>query len=128
MATQSPDRRAASLRLLGLARPYAGRLVLATMCMMVSTIGFLAIPYAFRLVTDAVFLHHDASQLNRVILLLVAVVVATAGFGFGRGYLLNYVGGRIVADLRLRLYHALLEMPVAYYDQRRSGDLMSRLT
>jgi subfamily B ATP-binding cassette protein MsbA len=96
--------------------------------MVVSTLGFLAIPYAFRLVTDAVFLHHDASQLNRVVLLLIVVVISTAGFGFGRGYLLNYVGGRIVADLRLRLYRHLLDMPLAYYDQRRSGDLMSRLT
>jgi subfamily B ATP-binding cassette protein MsbA len=96
--------------------------------MAISTIGFLAIPYTFRLVVDSVFVHHDASQLDRVILLLLLVVFATAGFGFARGYFLNYVGGRIVADLRLRLYRHLLDMPVAFYDQRRSGDLMSRLT
>jgi subfamily B ATP-binding cassette protein MsbA len=96
--------------------------------MVVSTVGFLAIPYTFRLVVDSVFLHHDASQLNRDILLLLAVVIATAGFGFGRGYLLNYVGGRIVADLRLRLFRHLLDMPISFYDQRRAGDLMSRLS
>lgn len=96
--------------------------------MLASTIGFLAIPYAFRLVTDSVFVHHDASQLNQVTLLLIVAVVFTAGFGFGRGYLLNYVGGRVVADLRLRLYRHLLDMPLAYYDQRRSGDLISRVT
>src|SRR5579864_5833605 len=97
--TQSSGNRAAGLRLLRLARPYAGRLALAAVCMVISTLGFLAIPYGFRLVTDAVFLHHNASQLNRVVLLLLVIVISTAVFGFGRGYLLNYVGGRIVADL-----------------------------
>jgi ATP-binding cassette, subfamily B, bacterial MsbA len=95
--------------------------------MVVSTLGLLAIPYAFRLVTDSVFVHHDASQLNRVSLLLLAAVIMTAGFGYARGYLLNYVGGRIVAELRLRLYRHLLDQPLAFFDERRSGDLISRL-
>ncbi len=96
--------------------------------MVISTLGFLAIPYAFRLVTDSVFLHHRASQLNRVSLLLLGVVIATAVFGFGRGYLLHFVGGRIVADLRLQLYAHLLDQPLIFFDERRSGDLLSRLS
>lgn len=122
-----PLDRATIRRLLRLARPYRGRLALAALCMVVSTLSFLAIPYAFRLVTDSVFLHHDAAQLNRVVLLLLAIVISTTVFGFGRGYLLSYVGGRIVADLRIRLYHHLLEQPLAFYDERRAGDLISRL-
>lgn len=118
----------AALRLLSLARPHAGRLALAAVCMLVSTVGFLAIPYAIRLLVDTVFLKHDTSQLNRMTLLLLAVVVVTAVFGFGRGYLLNYVGGRVVADLRLRLYRHFLDLPLGFYDERRSGDLISRLT
>ncbi|HEX6507832.1 MAG TPA: ABC transporter ATP-binding protein [Chloroflexota bacterium] len=120
--------RAAASRLLRLARPYSGRLALAAVCMAISTLSFLAIPYAFRLVTDSVFVHHDSAQLNRVVLLLLVTVLSTAVFGFFRGYLLNYVGLRVVADLRLRLYRHLLAQPLAFYDDRRSGDLMSRLT
>ena len=122
-----PIDRATTLRLLRLARPYRGRLALAAFCMVISTLSFLAIPYAFRLVTDSVFLHHDAAQLNRVVLLLLAIVVSTTVFGYGRGYLLSYAGGRIVADLRVSLYRHLLYQPLAFYDDRRSGDLISRL-
>ena len=120
--------RATTLRLLRLARPHVGRLILAAICMLVSTLSFLAIPYSFRLVTDSVFLHHDASQLNRVTLFLLLVILFSAAFGFGRSYLLRYVGGRIVADLRLRLYRHLLDLPLAFYDERRAGDLISRVT
>src|SRR5947209_12528590 len=117
--------RATTLRLLRLARPYTGRLILAAICMVVSTVSFLAIPYAFRLVTDSVFVHHSAAQLNEVVLLLLAIVVATAVFGYGRGYLLSYTGGRIVADLRVSLYRHLLQQPLVFYDERRSGGIIT---
>ena len=128
MAEPNHAERTATRRLLRLVRPYRKQLVVAALCMVVSTLGFLAIPYAFRLVTDSVFLHHRASQLNRVSLLLLGVVIATAVFGYGRGYLLHFVGGRIVADLRLRLYRHLLDQPLIFFDERRSGDLLSRLS
>jgi subfamily B ATP-binding cassette protein MsbA len=126
-AGTQPAERTASRRLLRLARPYAPQLAAAAACMVISTLGFLAIPYAFRLVADSVFVHHNLSQLNKVSLLLLGTVVVTASFGFGRGYLLNYVGGRIVADLRLQLYRHLLDQPLIFFDARRSGDLLSRL-
>jgi len=128
MAEPNHAERTATRRLLRLVRPYRKQLVVAALCMVVSTLGFLAIPYAFRLVTDSVFLHHRASQLNRVSLLLLGVVIATAVFGYGRGYLLHFVGGRIVADLRLRLYCHLLDQPLIFFDERRSGNLLSRLS
>jgi len=128
MAEPNHAERTAARRLLRLVRPYRKQLVVAALCMVISTLGFLAIPYAFRLVTDSVFLHHRASQLNRVSLLLLGVVIATAVFGYGRGYLLHFVGGRIVADLRLRLYRHLLDQPLIFFDERRSGDLLSRLS
>jgi subfamily B ATP-binding cassette protein MsbA len=120
--------RAAALRMLRLARPHLGALLLAALCALVSTLSFLAIPYAIRSLTDTVFVHHDASGLNRVTLLLLAVVLATAVFGFFRGYLLSYVGGRVVAELRVSLYRHLLDLPLTFYDERRAGDLISRLT
>jgi subfamily B ATP-binding cassette protein MsbA len=118
---------AAARRLLGLARPYTWYLVGAAVCMVVSSLTFLAIPYAFRLVTDSVFVHHNSSQLTRVSLLLLVVVIISAIFGYGRSYLLNFVGGRVVADLRLGMYRHLLEQPLSFFDARRSGDLLSRL-
>ncbi len=127
MAEANLAERSAARRLLRLARPYTVQLIVAALCMVISTLGFLAIPYAFRLVTDSVFLHHQASQLNRVSLLLLGAVIATAVFGFFRGYLLQFVGGRIVADLRVRLYRHLLDQPLIFFDERRSGDLLSRL-
>jgi len=115
-------------RLFALGRPHAARLALAAVCLFVSAAGFLAVPYAIRLLTDSIFVHHDAAALDHLALLLLALVVVTAAFGYGRGYLLAATSGRIVADLRERLYGHMLCLSMSFYDEQRVGDLMSRLT
>jgi len=120
--------RGVALRLLALARPHAGRLALAGLCLLLSSAAFLAVPYVIRLLTDSVFVHHDAAALNEVTLRLLGVVLVTAVFGYGRGYLLSYTGTRIVSDLRVRLYSHLQELSLSFYDERRTGEIMSRVT
>lgn len=115
-------------RLLALSRPHLWRLALAGLCLLVSSASFLAIPYVIRPLIDSVFVHHDAAALDRVTLTLVGVVVVTAAFGYGRGYLLAYTGTRIVSDLRVRLYTHLQRLSLSFYDERRTGEIMSRVT
>ena len=115
-------------RLLALARPHLWRLALAGLCLLVSSASFLAIPYVIRPLIDSVFVHHDAAALDRVTLTLIGVVVVTAAFGYGRGYLLAYTGTRIVSDLRVRLYTHLQGLSLSFYDERRTGEIMSRVT
>jgi ATP-binding cassette, subfamily B, bacterial MsbA len=125
--TSRPDPRIVR-RLIGLSRPYLGRLALAGVCLLISTVVLLTVPYMIRLLTDSVFVHHDPNELNHLALAVIGVVVVAAVFGYGRGYLLAYVGSRIVTDLRVRLYGHLLDLSLSFYDRRRAGDLMSRLS
>ena len=120
--------RAIALRLVGLARPHAARLALAGLCLLLSSISFLAVPYVIRQLTDSVFVHHDPAALNRITLTLLAVVLATAVFGYGRGYLISYAGNRIVTDLRIRLVDHLQRLSLSFYDEHRTGEIMSRVT
>jgi ATP-binding cassette, subfamily B, bacterial MsbA len=115
-------------RLAGLAKPHLRNLALAALCQLVATLSFLVLPYIIRLLTDSVFLHHDASSLNRIALLLLAIALVSAVFGFLRGYVLSYVGGRIVTDLRARLYQHLQSLSISFHDDQRVGDLMFRLS
>src|SRR5437763_9722524 len=100
--TSSAPHSTASLRLMKLARPHLALLLLAVICALISTAAFLIVPYTIRLLTDSVFVHHNGSDLNRIALLLLAAIAASALFSFIRSYTLSYIGGRIVADLRLR--------------------------
>jgi subfamily B ATP-binding cassette protein MsbA len=76
---------------------------------------------------DAAFVERDSAKLNRLALLLVGVFAAQAGFSFLRTYLLSYAGERIVADVRTQVYNHLTRLPVAFFANRRVGELTSRL-
>lgn len=120
--------RSVALRLLSLAKPHARRLALAGICQLLSSASILILPYVISLLINSVFVHDDPAALNRVTLALLGVVIASAVFGYGRGYLSSYSGNRIVSDLRERLYRHLQRLPLSFYDERRTGEIMSRIT
>jgi ATP-binding cassette, subfamily B, bacterial MsbA len=122
------EERASLRRLLPLTRPYLPRFLVAGVFLLGGTAGNLATPVVLRSLIDSVFVHHDQSSLNRLALILLVVVAFTAVCTLIRGFLVAFIGGRIVADLRLRLYAHLLRLSLAYYDERRTGDLLSRLS
>lgn len=63
----------------------------------------------------------------RGVVLLVVVLVAAAALGAGQQYLLQRTAEGVVLSTRRRLVDRLLRLPVAEYDRRRTGDLMSRV-
>lgn len=57
-----------------------------------------------------------------------AAFIAQAVSGGVSVYLLHYGGNKIVSSIRERLWSKLLRLPVPYYDNKSSGDTISRLT
>jgi subfamily B ATP-binding cassette protein MsbA len=49
-------------------------------------------------------------------------------FNYGQAYLMNYVGLRIVADLREKLYNHLQILPLSFFTKTPTGILISRIT
>jgi ABC transporter fused permease/ATP-binding protein len=82
-------------------------------------------PQAFRIILDDMALGPDV--LRRDILAMVAIVAVQAVSIGLRMHLFTVAGERIVARLRKALYGRLLEQEVAFFDARRTGELVSRL-
>lgn len=73
----------------------------------------------------------DTSELAKIdgkmVAVLVLAFIVYLGFGAIGGYFLRYVGESSVKTLREKLWHHLLHLPVAYYDDHKSGESSSRL-
>src|SRR5690606_13143369 len=63
-----------------------------------------------------------------VVNILLTIFVCQAIFAGLSYYLLSYVGESVVADLRKKIWHRLLRLPLNYFDQNETGETMSRLT
>src|SRR5712692_7198136 len=116
------------LRLLSYLRPYAGRMGLAILALLVSTGLGLAFPLVIVRLLDSVTKAKDAGPLNMLAGLLVAVFLVQAAFSFLQSYLLAVIGERIVYDLRTTLYHHLQNLSLDFYAGRRVGEIVSRLS
>jgi ABC-type multidrug transport system fused ATPase/permease subunit len=60
--------------------------------------------------------------------LLLAVIVVMAVSTYARFYLISWVGERVVADIRRDVFSHLLELSPAFFEQARTGEVISRLT
>ena len=115
-------------RLLALARPYRTRLAVALALTLSSSAVYLAVPLGLRALLDAVFEEANRGLLDGLALALLGLFVLQTLLGFGGYYLLEWVGERVVADLRTRLYAHLHRLSLRFFDEQRTGEITSRLT
>ena len=122
-----PDERvpSAGLReLIPLLRPHRRALIGAAALSLVSAGASLAQPALVGQVISAV---GSGAAVLPGVLALVFVLVAASVLGAGRQYLLQRTAEGVVLSTRRLLADRLLRLPVAEYDRRRTGDLMSRV-
>ncbi|HUF39563.1 MAG TPA: ABC transporter transmembrane domain-containing protein [Anaerolineales bacterium] len=115
-------------RLLVFVYPYRSRFAIALVAIVVASILSLAGPYTLQFLIDAVFKENDLALLNRITLILIGIFAAQSAVHFVRGYLLATIGERVMADLRVRLFQHLQGLSLSFFNQRRTGELVSRLT
>ncbi|HTX89812.1 MAG TPA: ABC transporter transmembrane domain-containing protein [Anaerolineales bacterium] len=115
-------------RLFAFVQPYRARLYLAFVVIVVGSLLGLAGPYSLQFLVDAVFKKNDVHLLNLITLILVGIFLLQSVVYFIRGYLLAFVGERVMADLRLRLFEHLQKLSLSFYNERRTGELVSRVT
>mgnify|MGYP003118702050 FL=1 len=120
------------LRLLGLLRPYRLRLALAGLALLLASGSVLLLGNGLRLVIDRGFLDADAQALGRALVLMLVVVTVLAFASALRYYQVTWIGERLAADLRQRVFDHLLTLEPSFFesasDGRAAGEIASRLT
>lgn len=108
--------------------PYKGTLLLAMLALLVSSAAMLAMPVAVRNVIDHGFTVEDATNVNHYFLILMLFAVLIGVFGAARSYFVNWLGERVVADLRERVFRHVLKMDPTFFEVTKIGEVLSRLT
>ncbi len=113
-------------RMLGYLRPYKARLLLALAALTISAALSLIFPAVIGNVVDSVLSVGDETLLNSITLALLAVFLFRSLTSFLEVYNLNYIGERIVVDLRQQLFQHLTTLSLGFFAGRRVGELLSR--
>ncbi len=130
------DQRARKVRwMIGLLRPYRGRMTLMFIALLIETGAGLVPPYlagrAVTIVNSAVHSGIKTGDLGTLDLTVAAFLAAAMLYAVGtyaETYLVGWVGTRALQDLRERLFSHIQSMSIGFFTRRSPGVLISRIT
>ena len=111
-----------------LLRPHRGRVVLAAIALVVAALAMLGVGQGLRAVIDRGFSAGDPAWLDRALLMMFGIIALLAAATYTRFYNVSWLGERVTADLRRRVFDHLLTLPPSYFEAGRTGAVISRLT
>ena len=120
-------------RLFSYLKPHAGKLILAALLLLVSSLGGVVGTYLlkpiFNIAADMFQTgSRDFGPILQNIILLAAVYVAGVGANYGLNRLLLKVNTSVLYEIRCQMYEKLEKLPLQYFDSRTHGEIMSRFT
>ncbi len=111
-----------------LLRPYRGRVAVAAVALVVAALAMLGVGQGLRAVIDRGFSAGDPAWLDRALMMMFGVIALLAAATYTRFYNVSWLGERVTADLRRRVFDHLLTLPPSYFEAGRTGAVISRLT
>lgn len=114
-------------RLLKHVWPYRGRIMAASAMMLIATITTLAGPYIIKVAIDSAILTSDYRQLNWLTFLLAVTFFLNWFSSYWQNYLMSWVGQRVIFNLRQSIFEKLQGLGFKFYDNRSTGEIMSRV-
>jgi ATP-binding cassette, subfamily B, bacterial len=100
----------------------------ALIALLVAAVTTLAVPIAVRRMIDFGFSRDSATMIDSYFTVMIGLVGVLALASAARFYLVTTLGERIVADLREAVFGHIVALSQSYFDQAKSGELISRLT
>ncbi len=116
------------LRLLSYIKPYKQRLIEAVVCIVVAAAANLYLPWVIKDMIDKVLAARDMDMLNLICVGIVVIFFIRGIFYYGQGYLVSYIGQRVIVDVRDVLFRKLQRLPISFFDRHQTGEVMSYIS
>ncbi len=108
--------------------PYRMQLILAVIFLLVAALAALGMPIAFRAMIDHGFSADRVGTIDKYFFSLLLLAAVFAIFAALRFYTVMWIGERLVADIRSKVYEHIILLSPDFYETTRTGEVLSRLT
>ncbi len=109
-------------------KPYKSEIFIAIFFMVVVATCSAAVVWLTKPVIDKILVARNMRMLVIIPLLMLGVYVIKGIAEYYQGYLIKYVGQKILTDMQIQMYEHLLYADLAYVQSQSSGRLISRFT
>ncbi|MCD6153578.1 MAG: lipid A export permease/ATP-binding protein MsbA [Syntrophobacterales bacterium] len=115
-------------RLLKLSRAHIPKFILAMLCMLAVGATTSALAFLVKPALDEIFLNKNADMLKYIPIAIVIIYLIKGACSYGQTVLMNFIGQRVVTDLRNDLYNHIQRQSLSFFTKNPTGILMSRIT
>ncbi len=117
-----------SLKLYKYIKPYRGEFIVGLIFLLLSSAANLAFPKYLGDLVDATNSDQIVENIQQVSLILIGILIAQAIVSFFRVVLFVNVTEKTLASLRQATYQHMIKLPFAFFNQKRVGELNSRIS
>ena len=110
-----------------LVKPRRVLLSFSLLLMVVNTLAGFVMPISTRPLIDKVITHGEMGLLPNIILLVVTATIIQGITSYALSQLLSKGGQQLISDLRMQVQSHIGRLPVAFYDENRTGTLVARI-
>ena len=115
-------------RALKYVKPYLFRGLCAAICTAIAAGGTAYLPWIIKDMVDQVLKEKNTEMLNYIVISIIVVFIIRGIAFYGQSYLMNYVGQRVIIDLRKAVFEKLQRLSLDFYDKNKTGTIMSYVT
>ena len=116
------------IRFLKYLSPYWRKGFAAFLFMLLSVGLQLPIPFLTRYIIDQVLVVENMQLLNMICYVIIGVIIIRGIMGFLETYLLTIFRGRVLFDIRLRLFEHIQKLSLSFFNKKQTGYLVSRIS
>ena len=109
-------------------RPYRTRLTIAIIALVFTAALTLSLGQGIKLMIDEGFSNDSTLGLANALSLVGVIIFAMSLGAYFRFYMVSWLGERVVADLRQKLYAHLVSLPPSFFEDNLAGEIQSRVT
>jgi len=103
------------------------KIIFTLICILLNSLAMVATPYILSHIIDTYIVQGDLQGLRQSVLLLVGLYTVTFLFGYFQNVLIGQVAQSALFKIRNALFAKLQALPLAFFNQNQSGDLISRI-
>ena len=115
-------------RALKYVKPYLLRGLCAGICTVIAAGGTAYLPWIIKDMVDQVLKEKNTDMLNYIVISIIVVFIIRGIAYYGQSYLMNYVGQRVIIDIRKAVFEKLQRLSLSFYDKNKTGTIMSYVT
>ena len=116
------------IRALKYVKAYWMRALAALVCTGIASGCTAYLPWVIKDMVDQVLRDKDTSMLNYIVISIIIVFIIRGVSYYGQSYLMNYVGQRVIIDIRKAVFEKLQRLSMGFYDKHKTGTIMSYVT